>query len=211
MKSVIIFISTLITVCSCVSSNRNKILLQGLTSKMEFLSPSYSFYHVDGDNKVIGRILERGLRDTFNHVFQKNLASYFPRAKLSLQNNKSCLDFAIHRGNWREIKWKDYSTYKCLKIIPDNLVIHLLVRFEDYDGSTVGLSNPPSNSWIGVHIIGFKDNTVLFNKYVYDAITISNRQQKMMLLSNNYNPYFPKEQIVRVMERVFVYLQKELM
>ena len=210
MKFYLVYLAGLFSLGSCTSSKHTATQYNIVESEINFLSPSFSFHLIDGNSNVFGRIAERGLRDTFHLLLQEAVVKYFPTASISSRQKSTCLDYSIHRGNWRDSKWKEYATYVCLKPPPDTFNIHLSVMFEVYEGSTVGISNPNNNSWIGVHIYGFKNNTIILSKYIYDAIEITRRQEKMMIQSRNYYPYFPKEQIIRLLERVFVYLQKEL-
>jgi hypothetical protein len=175
-----------------------------------FSMPSFSFYHINGKLEAEYKIAERGLRDSVLWISNKLLDFYFPGQQIQRDPKSKCMDYKMHRGNRRDDRWKDMDTYKCLQ--EDSLVnkILLFIMFEDDYGSTVGMSNPPSSSWIGVRILAMNDTAIFLDKYFYDAISISARQERLMLKSNGYNPYFTNEQIFRVMNRVFEYLKKEL-
>jgi len=195
---------------SCTSTSY--ISKMGSTTKYEysFNISAFSFYRISAHKNVEYRIGERGLRDSVFIISRKVINSYFQGKEIKNSQNLRCLDYKMHRENLVDKKWEYTETYSCLRNDTSAIEIHMLFMFEDFQGSSLALYNQPL-SWIGVRIVAIRDNKVLINKYIYDAFTISRRQERMMMEGNGLNnPYFPNEQIFRVMDRVFTYLQKEL-
>lgn len=206
-----ILIVTLTVLASCSSSQKNNKVNQVSFDSIHFYQPSYSFYHISGHFKAEYRIAERGLRDSFVRISNQLLPNYFPGKSLTAHPKTSCMDYKMHVGNIDDERWKVFESFKCLEAAESGLTIHFFVMFEDFYGSTIALSNPPSESWVRVRIIGFVDTTIVIDKSIRDAVTISHRKEEFMLKTKGeYNPYFPSDQIQRVMNRVFAYLQKQL-
>lgn len=199
-----------LTVIGCSVTNHHQMATKAFPKSFMISMPSFSFYHINGKLEAEYRIAERGLRDSVLWISDKLIDVYFPGKQIQRDAVSKCMDYKMHRGNRRDEYWKNMDTYKCLKQDSIGSRIMLFIMFEDDYGSTIGMSNPPSSSWIGVRIMAIEDDVIFLDKYIYDAMTISRRQEKYMMNAKSYNPYFPNEQIFKVINRVFEYLQKEL-